>query len=154
MGIVKRIIMALSTFFYVGYLPAPGTSGSMAGIFLFYIIRGNTRLHLELTLFCLFLGIALSTEAEKITGKKDARFIVIDEVTGMLLSLLFLPYDIRLVVLAFLIFRILDILKPYPADNLQSLPGGLGVMADDIIAGIYTNIILHSVLRLASFRLS
>ncbi len=154
MGIAKRIIMTLSTFFYLGYLPMSGTLASIAGLFLFYLIRGNTSLQVALTLFCLFLGIALSAEAEKITGKKDAPCIVVDEVTGMLVSLLFLPYDIRSAVLAFFLFRILDILKPYPINNLQSLPSGLGVMADDVVAGIYTNIILQSVLRLASFRIS
>ena len=154
MSIPKRIAMLFSTFFYIGYSPAPGTLASLAGIFLFYLISGNAGLYLASTLFCIILGIMLSGEAERVIGKKDAHCIVIDEVSGMLISLLFLPCDIRIVVLAFFLFRILDITKPYPANNLQSLPGGLGIMADDIIAGIYTNIILQSVLRLATFRLS
>lgn len=93
-------------------------------------------------------------KAERIFNKKDARCIVIDEVGGIFLSLIFVPYAIKLALLAFVVFRILDALKPYPAGYLQNLRGSLGIMGDDIIAGIYTNIILQVVLRLASFRVS
>jgi phosphatidylglycerophosphatase A len=154
MKIGGRIIMALSTFFYLGYLPVSGTVASLAGIFLFYLIKGNAPLHLGLTLLLILLGLLLAGPAEKIAGKKDAGCIVIDEVSGMLLALLFLPYDIRLLISGFILFRILDTLKPYPADRLQDLEGGIGIMSDDIVAGVYTNIILQLVFRLASFRIS
>ena len=152
MKIVKHITMALSTCFYLGYLPASGTFASLAGIALFYLIRESLLLYFLVISILILGGIFLSTAAEKITGKKDPGCIVIDEVAGMLISLVFLPFDLRLVVLAFIIFRILDVFKPFPADRLQALPGGLGVMSDDIVAGIYTNIILQVVLRAASFR--
>lgn len=87
-------------------------------------------------------------------NKKDASCIVIDEVCGMLLSLIFLPYNIKIVVLAFILFRILDALKPFPLDRLQRLKGGPGIMADDLVAGLYTNIILQIVLKLVSFKAS
>jgi len=96
----------------------------------------------------------LSGRAEKIFNKKDAGCIVIDEVSGMLLSLIFIPYDIKLVILAFILFRILDALKPFPLDRLQSLNGSIGIMSDDIVAGLYTNIILQVALRLVSFKTS
>ncbi|MFA5145482.1 MAG: phosphatidylglycerophosphatase A [Candidatus Omnitrophota bacterium] len=149
------IIKTLSTFFYVGYLPfIPGTFGSMAGILLFYFIRNSPLAYALTTLFLIILGFLVSGEAEKILNKKDPRCIVIDEVCGMLLALMFVPYDIRLIVIAFVLFRILDSLKPFPAGRLQDLKGGPGVMLDDIVAGLYTNLILQALLRLAVFKVS
>lgn len=72
----------------------------------------------------------------------------------MLLGLVFIPYSLNLVIIAFVLFRILDTLKPFPAGRLERLPGSMGIMADDILAGIYTNIILQIVLRLTSFKIS
>lgn len=151
----KFAIKILSTFFYVGYLPlVPGTFASISGIFLFYLVKDSGTIYFLLTLALLILGFLVAGRAEEIFQKKDARCIVIDEVAGMLLALLFIPYQIKLVIIAFVIFRILDALKPYPAFALQNLKGSLGVMSDDIIAGLYTNIILQIVLRTASFRTS
>jgi phosphatidylglycerophosphatase A len=147
------LIKITSTFFYVGYLPLiPGTFGSAAGLVLFYLVRKDQFLQLWLMLCCLGLGFSFSGSAERIFAKKDAPFIVIDEVSGMLISLIFIPYDLKLMIIAFLLFRILDTLKPYPAGWLQRLKGSRGIMIDDIVAGIYTNIILQLALRLASLR--
>ncbi|MFH0739431.1 MAG: phosphatidylglycerophosphatase A [Candidatus Omnitrophota bacterium] len=154
MKIRDRIAMALSTFFCVGYFPLSGTAASLVGVFIFYLVKGNFFLYLGFILLLLLLGFLLAGKAEELTGKKDAGCIVIDEVSGMLLSLFFLPYDIRIVIIGFFLFRILDTLKPYPADRLQSLPGGAGIMSDDIVAAIYTNIILQFVFRLASFKIA
>ena len=151
----RFIVIIVSTFFYLGYLPLiPGTFGSLAGIFLFYCIKGNILAYAVLILILMVLGLLLSAEAEKIFNQKDSRYIVIDEVVGMLLSLLFIPYSIKLVILAFFIFRLLDTLKPYPAGISQRLNAGLGVMGDDIVAGIYTNLVLQLILRLASFKIA
>ena len=100
------------------------------------------------------MGFLLTGRAEKIFNKKDARCIVIDEVSGMLLSLIFIPYDVKLVIMAFVLFRILDTLKPFPSGRLERISGSMGIMSDDIVAGLYTNIILQVVLRLASFKTS
>jgi len=89
--------------------------------------------------------------SEKLMRKKDPPCVVIDEVCGMLLGLLFVPYDIKLVIIAFLIFRILDTLKPFPVGRLERLKGSLGIMTDDLVAGLYTNIILQAVVILTSF---
>jgi len=155
MKILNFIIKTLSTFFYVGYLPLiPGTFGSIFGVFLFYCVKDNGFAHILLTLILIVLGFLVTGRAEKIFNKKDARCIVIDEVSGMLLSLLFIPYDIKLVIMAFILFRILDTLKPFPSGRVQNLTGSIGIMGDDIIAGLYTNIILQVVLRLVSFKAS
>ena len=94
------------------------------------------------------LGLITSGRTEKLLNKKDPGCIVIDEVAGMLIALSFIPYDLKLVFLAFLIFRILDTLKPFPAGKLQYLSGSVGVIADDLIAGIYTNIVVLVILKL------
>lgn len=155
MSIRKIIIKTLSTFFYIGYLPLiPGTFGSLVGVLIFYLIKDNVLMYRLATLLLIVIGFLVTGEAEKIMEQKDAKYIVIDEVSGMLLSLMFIPYDIKLVIIAFFLFRLLDTLKPYPAGVLQDLKGSRGVMGDDIIAGLYTNIILQVVLRLASFRTS
>ncbi len=155
MKIRNFITKALSTVFYLGYLPfIPGTFASVAGLLLFYLVKSSSFLHILLTLALLILGFLVSGRAERIFNKKDAKFIVIDEVSGMLLALIWIPYDIRLVVIAFIMFRILDTFKPYPSGKLENLSGSLGIMSDDIIAGLYTNIILQVVVRLASLRAS
>ena len=100
------------------------------------------------------LGFLISGRAEKLFGRKDPSCIVIDEVSGMLLSLLFIPHDLKYIIAAFFLFRIFDTLKPFPAGRLQSLKGSTGIMIDDIIAAFYTNILLQILLRLAVFKTS
>lgn len=149
------IIKTTTTFLYVGYLPfIPGTFASIVGIILFYFVKDNIFLYILLTLILIALGFLFTGRAEKIFNKKDARCIVIDEISGMLLSLIFIPYDIKLVIIAFILFRILDALKPFPSNRLQNLTGSISIMSDDIVAGLYTNLILHVVLRLVSFKIS
>ena len=146
------LIKTLSTFFYVGYLPLiPGTFASLVGVLIFYIARTNFLIYSCVTLCVTFSGFFVSGKAEKIFNKKDPKYIVIDEVCGMLLSLMFLPLDIKLVIIAFILFRLLDIIKPYPADIFQSLSGSIGIMGDDIVAGLYTNLILQIVLKMRFF---
>lgn len=145
------LAVLISTFFYAGYLPLiPGTFASVFGIAVFYLIKDSAAAYFLVTLIILILGFLSSGRAERVLGKKDDRRIVIDEVCGMLLALAFLPYDIRLVTLAFILFRILDTMKPFPAARMQGLKGSPGIMSDDLIAGIYANIILQVVLRLAT----
>ena len=154
-NIRKTIIKIISTFFYIGYLPfIPGTFGSIAGVFLYYLLKDSISIYTIFSCILIILGFLVSGPAERMLNKKDARCITIDEICGMLLSLIFLPYDIKIVVLAFILFRILDALKPFPLDRLQRLKGGPGIMADDLVAGLYTNIILQIVLKLVSFKAS
>jgi phosphatidylglycerophosphatase A len=155
MEIRKTVVKSLSTFFYVGFLPfMPGTFGSLSAILIYYFIKDNYFIYIASTIGLIALGFLVTSEAEKIFNRKDSSYIVIDEVSGMLLSLIFIPYDVKLVIVAFIIFRILDTLKPYPCGSFQELKGSVGVMGDDIIAALYTNIVLQIVLRLASFKIS
>lgn len=145
----------ISTFFYVGYFPLiPGTAGSLAALLVYFLIKNNPWVYILTFFVLLVLGFWASSQAERIMERKDPPCVVIDEACGMLLSLLFVPYDIRLVAIAFFIFRLLDTLKPYPIGRLERLKGGLGIMSDDLAAGIYTNIILQAALILASCKAS
>ncbi|MCX5705664.1 MAG: phosphatidylglycerophosphatase A [Candidatus Omnitrophica bacterium] len=151
----RFLVKLISSFFFVGYLPlVPGTFGSLAGLAIFFFVKGSAFDLVFVTFIVTVLGFLASQEAEKVFNKKDDRRIVIDEVSGMLISLLFLPPDPAIIFFAFLIFRALDTLKPYPANGLQRLKGGLGVMSDDIVAGIYTNITLQMVVRFTTFKAS
>ncbi|MDD5130829.1 MAG: phosphatidylglycerophosphatase A [Candidatus Omnitrophica bacterium] len=144
------LVKTASTVFFIGYLPlVPGTFGSIAGVGLFYLLKGAAVFtYLSVILAVIVLGLVVCGRTEKLLNKKDPGCIVIDEVAGMLLALSFLPYDFKIVFLAFLIFRILDTLKPYPASRLQNRHGAVGVMGDDLVAGIYTNIVLQIILKL------
>jgi phosphatidylglycerophosphatase A len=149
--VFKFLTKTISTFFYSGYFPLiPGTAGSLAGLALYFLLKDDPLAYIFVLSVLLILGFLVSGQAEKVFGRKDPPCVVIDEVCGMLLSLLFLPYDIKLVIIAFLIFRILDTLKPYPIGSFEKLKGGFGVMSDDIIAGLYANLILQVVVSFAS----
>ncbi|MCM8800451.1 MAG: phosphatidylglycerophosphatase A [Candidatus Omnitrophica bacterium] len=149
------LVKMLSTFFYIGYLPfIPGTFASIFALFLFYLIKGNLFAYISLIFLLMLLGFLTTTKAEKIFAKKDPAMVVIDEVCGMLLSLVFVPYDLKLVIAGFGLFRIIDAVKPYPINKIQNLRGSLGIMGDDILSGLYTNLILQIVARLISFKAS
>jgi phosphatidylglycerophosphatase A len=148
--IKKFFSVIISSSLYVGFIPfIPGTFGSLAGLVIYYAVRSSFVLYLGVILLVTVLGFLTSGTAEKALGKKDARYIVIDEVSGMLISLFMVPFDLKFVIIGFFLFRLLDTLKPYPAWSLQKLKGSAGVMSDDIVAAIYTNLILQAVVRLA-----
>ena len=152
---IRSSVRLLSTFFYIGYLPLiPGTFGSLAGILLIYLIKVCALNYTIFTSVVIAIGFLVCGQAEKEMRKSDPRCVVIDEVSGMLLSLMLIPYDIKLVIIAFILFRILDTLKPYPAGRLERLKGSVGIMSDDLIAGLYANLILQVVLRVTSFKAS
>ncbi|MBK7378237.1 MAG: phosphatidylglycerophosphatase A [Ignavibacteriales bacterium] len=134
----------LGSGFYTGYIPI--ASGSFASLMalLIYFIPGfeNYFIHIPLILIFIFYGIFIGNKFEKKFGKDPAE-CTIDEVVGMWISLLFLPKSLFLSLIAFLIWRILDIVKPAPARNVEKLKGGVGIMADDIIASTYTLIIMQ-----------
>lgn len=130
---------------FVGYSPiAPGTLGTLVGIPICIILslNGHKAYIIFLILFFI-LGVRISSLAEIIFNEHDSRKIIIDEIAGFLITMLFIPLEIKFVILGFILFRIMDIWKPAPISHLQKLPGGLGIMADDIMAGIYSNIILQ-----------
>ncbi|MBI5204404.1 MAG: phosphatidylglycerophosphatase A [Nitrospirae bacterium] len=136
----------ISTVAFVGYIPfAPGTFGTLAAVGFFFILKPSLPLHIALTVFFIVIGIISSTRAEKFFNKKDPSYIVIDEFAGYLVSLLFLPLSWGYIIAAFFLFRIFDIIKPPPLRRLEyTLKGGLGIMADDIGAAVYTNLLLQA----------
>jgi phosphatidylglycerophosphatase A len=149
----------------VGYLPlAPGTWGSMVGVVLYLLLRvasmrfinawysGDavnrplveslyTTLSLAVIICLTAAGVWAATRAEKLLGRKDPGAVVVDEVAGQLIAFLFIPLSLTLkwwlVLAGFLLFRLFDIWKPYPVRRLEALESGLGIMADDVLAGVY-----------------
>ena len=141
MTVIARLV---ATVVYVGYAPlAPGTAGAAVAAMLYWILPESDAAMGLIALFILILsGVWASSRAEKIYGK-DASKIVVDEFAGFFVAVLLLPKTLFVVVLGFFLFRFFDIVKPYPIRAAERLKGGLGVMADDILAGILTNVILR-----------
>jgi phosphatidylglycerophosphatase A len=147
-----RLGLFLATCGYVGYAPiAPGTFGSAAGVVLFYLLRwrGTSAVELGAIVLLFVIGVWSATISERALGLTDPGPVVIDEVVGMLLTLALLPLNGFGVFVGFLVFRIFDIIKPWPAGRLEALHGGLGIMADDAMAGIYGNLVMRGLLMLA-----
>jgi phosphatidylglycerophosphatase A len=141
---VGFLTRAFASGLFSGYSPvASGTVGSAVGL-AFYAIPGFEQLYviLPLCLLVFLLGVKASESMEKVYGDDPAE-VTIDEVLGMWISLILLPKRILVAVLAFLIFRVLDIVKPYPARRFDNLRGGYGVMLDDVISAVYTNLIVQ-----------
>jgi phosphatidylglycerophosphatase A len=141
----RRLAIFLATAAYVGYFPfAPGTAGSVVGLLVYAAIRWTDRAVVEgLILLAAFaVGTWAADRAEEQLGK-DPSVVVIDEVVGMLVTLAFLQVTLAGAAVAFLIFRVFDVLKPYPAGRLEHLHGGPGIMLDDVMAGIYGNLTMR-----------
>ncbi len=140
---LRATVILLSTLFGIGYLPIlGGTFASLVAVFVSLLFKSSLSFFF-FTLIVVFISFPLSSWGERIFEEKDAKEIVIDDFSGMLISLLFLPKKGPFIFLAFLLFRLFDFLKLYPANNLERLEGGYGIVGDDLCAGIYTNIILH-----------
>jgi phosphatidylglycerophosphatase A len=145
----RRLGLFIATFGYVGYAPvAPGTFGSAAGLLVFFGVRATGSVAVELAaIVVLFaIGIWSGTEAEHHFGGLDPGPIVLDEVVGMLITLALLPVSLGGALAGFFVFRVLDVVKPWPAGRFERLPGGLGVMADDGMAAIYGNLLMQGLL--------
>lgn len=141
----NKIIKILATFFGVGYLPLiPGTWGAGAGMLIYiFFLSESLFLHTFFLLVITICGFLVSGRCETIFGEKDANVIVIDEVAGILLTFLFLPFKTIYLFLGFFLFRLFDTIKPPPTEAVERLPGSSGIMSDDLIAGFYSNICLQ-----------
>jgi phosphatidylglycerophosphatase A len=146
---MTRLGLLLATCGYVGYVPvAPGTAGSLVGVGLFYALRVAQTPWIEhLAIVLVFAaGVWASNVAEVHWQRTDPGPVVIDEVLGMLITLWLLPVTGFGAFLGFLVFRVLDVIKPWPAARFEALRGGLGVMADDAMAGIYSHLVMRGLL--------
>ena len=149
---MKLLARIISTGLGTGYFPiAPGTMGSLAILIVYWICPEISSLQLLLIIFGLSaVGIYTETVTEReMTSKlgqnkgSDPGIIVIDEIIGMLIALLFIPKTTFFLITAFVLFRIFDIAKPYPARKMEKLHGGWGIVLDDVVAGIYANIVIQ-----------
>jgi phosphatidylglycerophosphatase A len=154
---MRRLAVFVCSFGYIGFFPiAPGTVGSAAGVAVYLACRNLGIPHFELPLIVVLfaLGVALTKPCEEDLRCVDPGPVVIDEVMGMLITLFMIPVGWGGLLLGFLIFRGFDILKPFPARQLEQLHGGLGVMADDAMAAVYSNLLLRGAFFLAPHWLS
>lgn len=144
----------ISTFFGAGYFPkAPGTAGTLIAVFVYLLLPmklfgsfENNFIFLICVLILSLISVFFISKAEKKLGH-DNNKIVLDEFLGYFIAVVFLPKTVLIAVLAFILFRFFDIFKPEPVNILQKLPAGWGVMADDLMAGVYTNISLQILTR-------
>jgi len=142
--------MFIATGCYSGYLPkAPGTWGSLVGLLLFFLLHTlSLEIYLAVIAGIFVIGTFAAGEAEKIMDHQDPGLVVIDEIVGMLITMIAVPATPLAMVLGFILFRIFDILKPFPVNFFdQRFHGGLGIMLDDVMAGIYSLVILQVLVR-------
>lgn len=144
--VIQKIAEIISTWFWVGKIRwAPGTWGTLATVpFVYALSLAGPMAYMGVTFVFIFVGIFAADIYEKSLGEHDCSEIVIDEVVGLMIAMTWLPMTWQSMVIGFLIFRFFDILKPFPINWLdRKIGGGLGVMIDDIAAGVITNIILQ-----------
>ena len=133
----------LASVFGAGYAPvAPGTVGSAVTLVAIWLLPWTTLGLTVAVVVVTIVGIWAGSRVERVLGRKDPGLIVIDEVAGMLLAVIGLPRTIPVLVTAFLLFRLFDVWKPFPARESQVLTGGMGVMVDDLIAGLYALVLV------------
>lgn len=148
--IKKAGALLIASGLLVGYFPlAPGTMGSLLGLLLVWGLRPfSIGLLIALSLILLICGVWAAGQTCQMLKKKDASQVVIDEIVGMMITMIGVPVTPYWLLVGFVVFRIFDIVKPSPARYFdEKVSGGFGVMMDDVIAGIYGNILLHLMQR-------
>lgn len=148
---MKLLSKVISTFFGLGYFPvAPGTITSLVVIlaYKFYLYQLSWPLYLLIIFFLFLVGVYTSTKFSAESNKKDPRKIVIDEACGQLLVLFRMSEAWFPVLASFILFRVFDIVKPYPIKKVEALPAGWGIMMDDVVAAIYAGVIINLYLLL------
>ncbi|MDY7034364.1 MAG: phosphatidylglycerophosphatase A [Thermodesulfobacteriota bacterium] len=150
---MERVVLFIATGAYSGYSPViPGTVGTLVGIGIFLIFYTHSPFgYVAILLLLFFLAVFISDKAENILQEKDSKHIVIDEIFGFMVAMAFLPNRVLYIVLGFFFFRLFDILKIFPANRIErKFKNGYGVVLDDLIAGVYTNLLLQGLRFLKS----
>ncbi|RLJ71085.1 phosphatidylglycerophosphatase A [Hydrogenivirga caldilitoris] len=138
----------IATGFFVGRLAyAPGTLGTLLGVPLVYLVSFNSWTVITTVVALFVVGLVSSNEVIKLTGDQDPEEVVIDEIVGYIACFTFVEPTLKTYILAFILFRLLDIFKPFPINLFEKLHGAYGVMMDDLVAGIITSIILFLLLK-------
>jgi phosphatidylglycerophosphatase A len=151
----ERAVLFVATGFFIGSVPvAPGTFGSLIGLPVCFLL---SRLNFLQSLICILafilFAIAIASAAEKILNQKDPGQIVIDEIAGLMVTLAGLPFNLKTVLAGFIIFRVFDILKPFPIRILEKrVGGGSGIVLDDVLAGVYGNLVIRLVIYFTDFK--
>ena len=142
---MQGLLTYIATLGPIGYMPfAPGTFGTLAALVCVMVFSPSLQSHFLLFVIITIVGSFASTAAERAFNQKDSSRIIIDEVAGFFIATLAVPHSVPLLIAAFILFRFFDILKPLMIRKLEStLSSGVGVMADDILAGLYANIVLQ-----------
>ena len=150
----ERAVLFVATGFFIGSVPvAPGTFGSLIGLpICFFLSRLNFLQSLIGILVFILFAIGIASAAEKILNQEDPGQIVIDEIAGLMVTLAGLPFNLKTVLAGFIIFRVFDILKPFPIRILEKrVGGGSGIVLDDILAGVYGNLLIRLVIYMTDF---
>ena len=154
MNFREKSVIFLATGFYAGNIPiAPGTIGTIEGLLFCFFLSGADLLYAAIfqVIFIVF-AVWIANEAERILKKKDPGSIVIDEMAGIMVTLLGLPFNVVSVISGFFVFRFLDIIKPFPIRTIENkLSGGAGIVMDDVAAGIIGNCLLRAVFYVTGF---
>ena len=148
MTLRTRIGLLIATALGAGYAPfAPGTVGSAVGLLLWIVLPHILWVQIAAIVLVTLAGCWAGTVAAEHFGRDDPGQVVIDEVAGMMVTVLLVPASGAVwLIVAFLLFRAMDIVKPYPANRLEALHGGVGIMADDLMAGVYANVALKLII--------
>jgi phosphatidylglycerophosphatase A len=143
---MNRTALFIATAGGAGYAPiAPGTAGSLVGLALYWLATSwSTQALATVLIVIIVFGTWAGSVAAARFGRKDPGAVVIDEVAGQMLTLAGTGVGAAGMAVGFLVFRVYDVLKPWPADRLESLPGGVGIMADDLMAGLYANLTIQA----------
>ena len=144
-----RLARCCATFFHIGDFPvAPGSAASAAALVVAFLVARWPWLYIAVGVLFTAVGFLTSGRVEQLIGRKDPGSIVIDEAAGIMISFLFLPMTGPVMLTGFFLFRAFDMFKIFPANKFEAMGGGSGIMLDDIMAGVYTNIVLQIAVRI------
>lgn len=142
-----KFSIILATGFGTGYSPIiPGTVGTLLAMIIYLIIGRNDLFLIFVTVISLIVGFVAIKKAQEHFGRKDPSQIVLDEIIGYLISVIGFKFSFKLAIISFLFFRFFDVLKPFPIRKSEELPGSLGIIADDLLAGLYTKLAIFLIL--------